>query len=75
MGVRASTVNVRSDIKLSKTLLGPKLALDKLQIMELTNRCKYLKYRFRGVFSADFACSSLLKKDNFFMNMNTSPSD
>ena len=68
MRERASTVYVRSDRKITKNM-------DNLQIMELVNRCKHLKYRFRGIFPADFLCSSVLKNNNTFMNMNASPSD
>ena len=49
--------------------------MDNLQLVEIINRCKHLKYRFRGVFPADLPCSSVLKNDNTFMIMNASPSD
>ena len=49
--------------------------MDNLQLVEISNRCKHLKYRFRGVFPADLPCSLLLKNDNTFMIMNASPSD
>ena len=49
--------------------------MDNLQIMELFNRSKHLKYGFRGIFPTDFPCSSVLKNDNTFMIMNASPSD
>ena len=49
--------------------------MDNLQITELVNRCKPFKYRFRGIFPADFPCSSVLKNDNTFIIMNASPSD
>ena len=49
--------------------------MDNLQLVEIINRCKHLKHRFRGVFSADLPCSSVLKNDNTFMIMNASPSD
>ena len=49
--------------------------MDNLQLVEVINRCKHLKHRFRGVFPADLPCSSVLKNDNTFMIMNASPSD
>ena len=49
--------------------------MDNLQLVEIINRCKHLKHRFRGVFPADLPCSSVLKNDNTFMIMNASPSD
>ena len=49
--------------------------MDNLQIKELVNRCKHLKYRFGGIFPADFLCSSVLKNYNTFMIMNASSSD
>ena len=49
--------------------------MDNLQIMELSNRCKHLKYRFRITFPAEFPSSSVLKNDNTFMIMNALPSD
>ena len=49
--------------------------MDNLQIPELVNRCKHLKYRFGGIFPADFPCSSVMKNDNTFMIMIASLSD
>ena len=49
--------------------------MDNLQITELVNGCKPLKYRFRDIFPADFLCSSVLKNDNTFMIMNASASN
>ena len=43
--------------KSPKTLLWPKLDKDKLQFLELINRCKHLKHLFRGIFPADLACA------------------
>ena len=49
--------------------------MDNLQIMEVINRCKQLKYRFRGIFPADFLSSLVLKNDNLVMILNASQSD
>ena len=49
--------------------------MDNLQLVEIINRCKHLKYRFRGIFQADLPRSLVLKNDNTFMIMNASPSD
>ena len=60
--------------KLPKTLLLLEIDMDNLQLVETINRCKLLKYRFRGIFPTDLPCSSELKNDNTFMIMNASPS-
>ena len=75
MGERASTIHVRSDRKVTKTLLLFRLDMDNLQKMELINRCKHLNYQFKRIFPADFPCSSVSKNDNTFMIRNASSSD
>ena len=49
--------------------------MDNLQIIELINRCKHLKHRFRGIFLANLAFNTILKRDNTFMIVNASNSD
>ena len=49
--------------------------MDNLQLVEIIDRCKQLKYRFRSIFLAVLPCSSVLKNNNTFMIMNASPSD
>ena len=51
--------------KTPKTNLWPKLAKNNFWRKKLTNRCKLLIHRFAGIFPADFASSSVLKK-NFY---------
>ena len=38
------------------------------QKTELFNRSKHLKYRMKGIFPADFACSSVLNNDKLFFD-------
>ena len=33
--------------------------MDNLQLVEIINRCKHLKYGFRGIFPADLPCASV----------------
>ena len=49
--------------------------MDNLQITELINRCKQLKHRFRGIFSANLAFNTILKGENTFTIVNASNSD
>ena len=37
-----------------------------LLIIELNNRCKHLKHRFRGIFPAYLAFNTILKRDQLF---------
>ena len=49
--------------------------MDNLQIFELINQCKHLKHRIRGIFPANLAFNTILKRDNTFMIVNASNSD
>ena len=49
--------------------------MDNLQITELIHRCKHLKHRFCGIFPANLAFNTILKRDNTFMIVNASNSD
>ena len=49
--------------------------MDNLQITELIHRCKHLKHRFRGIFLANLAFNTILKRENTFMIVNASNSD
>ena len=49
--------------------------MDNLQITELIHRCKHLKHRFCGIFLANLAFNTILKRDNTFMIVNASNSD
>ena len=49
--------------------------MDNQQITELTNRCKHLKHRFRGIFPPNLAFRTILKRDKTFMIVNASNSD
>ena len=49
--------------------------MDNLQITELIHRCKHLKHRFCGIFTANLAFDTILKRDNTFMIVNASNSD
>ena len=49
--------------------------MDNLQITELIHRCKHLKHRFCGIFPANLAFNTILKRENTFMIVNASNSD
>ena len=49
--------------------------MDNLQITELIHRCKHFKHRFCGIFPANLAFNTILKRDNAFMIVNASNSD
>ena len=49
--------------------------MDNLQITGLFHRCKYLKHQFRGIFPANLAFITILKRDNTFNIVNASNSD
>ena len=49
--------------------------MDNIQLVEINNRFKHLKFCFRGNFPADFPCSTVLKNDNTFKIMTASLSD
>ena len=49
--------------------------MDNLTITELIHRCKHLKHRFCGIFPANLAFNTILKRDNTFMIVNASNSD
>ena len=49
--------------------------MDNLQITELIKRCKHLKHRFRGIFPANLAFNTTLKRDNTFTILSASNSD
>ena len=45
-----------------------------MQITELINQCKHLQQRFCGIFPANLAFNTKLKRDNTFMIVNASDS-
>ena len=49
--------------------------MNKQQITEPINQCKHLKHRFRGIFPANLAFTTILKSDNSFMIVKASNSD
>ena len=49
--------------------------MDIQQINEPINRCKHLKHQFRGIFIANLAFRTILKRDKTFMIVNASKSD
>ena len=49
--------------------------MDNLQITKLIHRCKHLKHQFCGIFPANLAFNTILKRDNTFMIVNASNSD
>ena len=49
--------------------------MDNLQVTELIHRCKHLKHRFCGIFPANLAFNTILKRDNTFMIVNATNSD
>ena len=52
-----------------------KRKMDNQQNTELINQCKCLKHRFRGIFPANLAFRTLLKRNNTFLIVNASNSD
>ena len=48
--------------------------MDNLQSTELINQCKHLQQRFCGIFAANLAFNTKLKRDNTFMIVNASDS-
>ena len=49
--------------------------MDNQQSTELINQCKHLKHLFWGIFPANLVIRTILKRDNYFMIVNTSNPD
>ena len=49
--------------------------MDNLEITEFIHRCKHLEHRFCGIFPANLAFNTILKRENTFMIVNASDSD
>ena len=74
MGGRASTAYLRSDRKIAKNTLKNWIGKNKTnqQIIELTKRFKHLKHQFRGIFPANLAFRTILKREKIYMIVNAS---
>ena len=74
-GIRSSNVFITSDRKVTKNNLPhfDSLKMDEIQLQDLIQNCKHLKYKFFGVFAADNFPPHI--PNNIFMIVNTSKSD